>query len=260
MITGTSKPIKTDATPTNFTPLNGHVGNGSRALKPKGVPLLNVAANDDEDEGEGDRECYDANPGGSLASLELDEDAGDGFLVGCDDDSDGDDTDVTHDGDIRDVGFVANDWVESEAYEIIYQPGSKLQLGNLNSAIPKWVLHYFQNPEKALLFAQILYWFGPNNRGTPRASRRDDLRRRVLDKTHQEFTDELGLENSRRVEGLLKSFLDNNLLDYDPCHGTGKGRATRIWLKPAGILAAYRLGCRRAEEAERRLHDKCGGT
>ena len=69
-------------------------------------------------------------------------------------------------------------------------------------------------------------------------------------KTHQDFAAELGMVNSRRVEGLLKAFLDDNLLDYDPCHGTGKGRTTRIWLKPEGIMAAYRLGCKRAEEAE----------
>ncbi len=106
MITDTKKPRKNDSTPTNFTPLNAHVGNSRRALKQKGVPLqtrnLNVAANDDDDAGKGDRESCHANPFGSLASLELPE-------------NDGDDADVTLDGDISDVGLVGSDWLESEA-------------------------------------------------------------------------------------------------------------------------------------------------
>ena len=70
---------------------------------------------------------------------------------------------------------------ESEAYRLVYRPGSESLVGNLNVVIPKWVLHYFHDPEKALLFAQILYWFGPTKHGTSRASRRDDLGRRVVE-------------------------------------------------------------------------------
>ena len=212
-----------------------------------------------DDEGEEGRKLGHGELLESLDPLELAGDDGDGFLVGHVEDDDGEGKDDTS-RDASNVDLVGDDWDRSEAYRLIYQQGSALLPGNLNLAIPKWVLHYFQDSEKALLFAQILYWFGPGKHGTPRASRRDDLGRRALDKTHQDLADEVGMVNARRVEGMLKEFLDDNLLDYDPCHGTGKGRTTRIWLKPEGILAAYRLGCQRAAEAEGRLHDKNGGS
>ncbi len=213
-----------------------------------------------DDEGEEGRELGHGELGESLDPLESAGHYGDGFLVGHAEDDDSEGVGITPHDNISNIDLVGDDWDRSEAYRLIYQQGSALLSGNLNLAIPKWVLHYFQDSEKALLFAQILYWFGPGKHGTPRASRRDNLGRRALDKTHQDLADEVGMVNARRLEGLLKEFLDDNLLDYDPCHGTGKGRTTRIWLKPEGILAAYRLGCQRAAESEGRLHDKNGGS
>lgn len=143
-----------------------------------------------------------------------------------------------------------DDWCASEAYRLVGLKGGADCPGNYWLGVPKWISHYFQDPEKAIVFAAIVYWFLPGRKDKPRATRRDKAGRVVLDKTHRQLADEVGIQNIRRVEKLLRAFKDEGLLDYDPNHGVGAGRTTRIWLKPAGVLKAYHQGSRRAREIE----------
>ena len=72
----------------------------------------------------------------------------------------------------------------------------------------------------------------------------------MVDKTFRKLADEIGLENERRIGMYLKVFKKDGLLDYYKI-GMGAGRMTRIRLIPAGIVKAYRVGCRRVEETQR---------
>ena len=148
-------------------------------------------------------------------------------------------------------------WFKSEAFRLVSRKGSKDLPGNFAIGVPQWCLWFFQDIELAAIFAQILYWFMRGEDGTIRVRRRDGEHRPVIDKTHRQLADELGLCNERRVEKALKVFKGKGLLDYDPRYGTGKGRTTRIWLNPEGIQRAYLAGCERIDEG---LHDKTGGS
>jgi len=167
-----------------------------------------------------------------------------------------------------------DDWYKSEAFKTIYRRGSGDLPGNRSLGVSRWMLFYFGDVVLAVVFSQILYWFGPGKNGRPRVRRRDDQGRLVLEKTHRELADEVGLTNERRIEKMLTTFRNTpgekagrkrachktfELLDFKTC-GIGKGRTTRIWLKPGGILNAYRLGCQRAEMIEAKYHDKFGGS
>lgn len=155
---------------------------------------------------------------------------------------------------------VGDDWFTSEAYRLVSAEGSDDLPGNFAIRVPKWCLGCFQDIERAVIFAQILYWLLPGKDGRIRARRRDREKRPVMDKTHRELADELGLRNERRIEKALKAFKRDGLLDYDPRYGTGKGRTTRIWLVPEGIRRAYVAGCERIAKMERRPYDKNGGS
>ena len=151
-------------------------------------------------------------------------------------------------------------WAKSEAYGLIHRQGSPDVPGNWRLAVPRWLLCYFNSPVKALAFTVILYWYGLDKHGKPRLRWRDKQRSLVLAKTYQELADEVGLRGSRRIERLLKDFRDKHRpLDYEP-HGIGAGKKTYIWLNPKGILKAYRLGSKRAEQIEANRHDKSGGS
>ena len=150
------------------------------------------------------------------------------------------------------------EWYESETFRRITLDGSEELPGNRKIATPLWVLHYFNDAERALLFGQLLYWFGRTKNGRRRASRREDGRS-VIDKTHQELADEIGVRNKRRIEGHLKVFRKAGLLDHRTI-GYAKGKMTRIRLLPDGVARAYREGSRRAEEIQDARHDKYGGS
>jgi hypothetical protein len=195
------------------------------------------------------------------------------FLVnGHDNDGGSEASDAASCEDGEAVDQATDDWYGSEACQRISLPGSEALPGNRHLRIPQWVLYYFRNIEMAVVFAQLLYWFERTKDGKRRARRKDEQGRSVVDKTHRQLADELGIPNKRRVEDCLRFFalkerkkMDKGkdkedkqdaederirLLDYRTT-GIGKGRTTRIWLIPAGILEAYRIGCRRAEEAEK---------
>ena len=142
-------------------------------------------------------------------------------------------------------------WFKSKAYQAICRPGAGDLPGNYNIAVPMWLLYYFRDTERAVVFAQVLYWFSRSKHGKIRVTRWDDGRP-VVNKTHQELADEVGLKNPRRIEKHLKAFKAAHLLDYDPHYGTGKGRTTRIWLNDAGVLKAYQAGCKKVEEMKAR--------
>lgn len=151
----------------------------------------------------------------------------------------------------------SDDWYDSGVYEMIARHGSDELPGNRKIAVQRWLLHFFHDIERAFVFAQLLYWFGKNDRGQARASRRED-NRSVIDKTHQQLADEVGITKKRRIEIHLKAFKEQGLLDYRT-KGYGRGKTTRIWLLPEGVLRAYREGCSRLGEQDER-HDKSGGS
>ena len=205
---------------------------------------------------------------------DVDGDGDDSFLVdGADDPEDEDATSRDESAN----GLPDDGWYKSEAYTLVSRAGSETLPGNQRLSVPLWVLHYFRDVEMAVVFAQVLYWFGRTKDRKRRAIRRDRQGRTVVDKTHRQLADELGIPNERRVENCLKFFAKKEkktkakenrantkgiggkdgkvderikLLDYRTT-GVGKGRTTRIWLIPEGILEAYKIGCRRLEEVQK---------
>jgi hypothetical protein len=156
------------------------------------------------------------------------------------------------DGDMEDNSHAARGdahWYSSDAFQLISCAGSETRPGNRHVSVPRWVLHYFGNAEKAIVFAQILYWFGRSRQGKRRARRKDRCGRTVVDKTFRQLADELGLPNERRIGNCLRAFKTAGLLDYRTI-GMGGGRTTRIRLIPAGVLEAYHMGSQRAGESE----------
>jgi hypothetical protein len=239
--------------PSNGQPPNGHTGTGRRALKRQKVPAQSRGIpKGDGDDGEEDGEPDDA--GLHASPPEIAED--DNFHV----DDDGANSEefllqgagAKSDGaeDAEDDAQGDDDWYGSEAYKLISRPGSATVPGNRKLAVPQWILRYFRNIEVAVVFAQIVYWFGRSENRRRRAPRKDKQGRPVVDKTYRKLADEIGLDNERRIGMYLKAFKKDGLLDYYKI-GMGAGRMTRIRLIPVGILNAYRIGCRRVEEAQR---------
>ncbi len=270
---------------------NGHVGNGRLPHKRKCKSRLRelTEAVNDVDEGDHVRQagsCSVADPEGPAAEGNRaiadheDGDGDDSWLVDPDAENDAEGEDASSDADTK-VAPGDNDWYKTEACKLVARQGSEKLPGNRNLRVPLWILHYFRNIEMAVVFAQILYWFGRTKDGKRRATREDKQGRTVVDKTHRQLADELGIPNERRVENCLRSFANRKrkekkkgnaehagstkgtqdteaknkekeqikLLDYRTT-GMGKGRTTRIWLIPEGILEAYKIGCRRLEGVE----------
>ena len=151
-----------------------------------------------------------------------------------------------------------DDWYASDIFKLVSQNGPTAPPGNQRVAVPLWVLHYFDDCTLALVFGQILYWFGISSKGIPRARRRERSGVFVIDKTHRALADELGIRNPRRIEKALGKFRTLGLIGYRVT-GIGKGRTTRIWLCSEGVRIAYESGCDRLDEVEERQGDRNGG-
>ncbi|MEI8371659.1 MAG: hypothetical protein WCJ35_02375 [Planctomycetota bacterium] len=149
-------------------------------------------------------------------------------------------------------GSCNDTWHRSKAIQLISCKGSEDMPGNWGLMVPRWVRAYFGNPEKAMLFAAILYWFGRTKYKKPRMRRKDREGRCVLEKTYAQLANEAGLANERRVGCLLKKFRDeHHLLDYYPV-GIGRGKKTQICPNPEGIELAYLAGRSRLDEQEKK--------
>lgn len=145
-------------------------------------------------------------------------------------------------------GVDEEEWYGSEAQRLIAQQGSERSPGNFVVAVPRWALCYFDDTERAMVFSQLLYWFGLSHEGRRRARRKEDGRS-VVDKTHQQLAKEIGLKNKRRIEKHLKAFEADGLIAYRVI-GYGSGKTTRIRLLPNGVRQAYLVGCQRLGEMD----------
>ena len=100
--------------------------------------------------------------------------------------------------DADEVGEIG--WFKSEAYGLVSRMGSADVPGNFKIGVPLWCLWYFAAIETAVVFSQILYWFLRAQNGRIRIRRWDGKGRPVIDKTHRQLADELGVRNARRIE------------------------------------------------------------
>jgi hypothetical protein len=234
----------------------GRSGRQARFFRPRaGAPYDPSLLLDSDDQDEGDGDSQPAGDQGASAGGVAEQEkhdlatapdtkkiADESFLV-VDDESD---VEPAPQADADEVGEIG--WFKSEAYGLVSRMGSADVPGNFKIGVPLWCLWYFAAIETAVVFSQILYWFLRAQNGRIRIRRWDGKGRPVIDKTHRQLADELGVRNARRIEKALKTLKADGLLDYDPRYGTGKGRTTRIWLIPEGVQRAYLAGCERLDK------------
>jgi hypothetical protein len=100
-----------------------------------------------------------------------------------------------------------DEWVGSA---IAQQVAGGKRSASRGTFIPDWVLHGCSNPADAIVFAQILYWFGNDKTGKSRARVRKH-RYLWLAKTHQELAVETGF-SARRVRAVLDRLEEAGLI------------------------------------------------
>ncbi len=110
-------------------------------------------------------------------------------------------------------GFIDEDKADDEwvGSAIAQQVAGGKRSESRGTFVPDWVLHGCSNPADAIVFAQILYWFGTNKTGKSRAG----VRKRGylwLAKTHEDLVDETGL-SARRVRAVLDRLEEAGLIE-----------------------------------------------
>ena len=142
----------------------------------------------------------------------------------------------------------SNDWYESLTFQEISKKGSRDRPENTGLATPNWIIGYFVDLhgnksnfiERARLLGQFLYWFGKSKHGASRASRKDKVGRRCIDKTHKQLGAEVWIDR-KRVGAYLQEFNDLGLIE-SKSNEAGSRKFTRITVLADGILKAYRVG------------------